>query len=137
MQYQELYQEILGLKSPWTVSMVSLDVFRQPVDVYVEYPTVTESCKRGHSNYLRKIECPLCDAPVRRPATTTVFPLYIDSRNSSDSWLSIQPRIAQITRKGNGIDRQWTSLPISLHGSRASAASGELSHGGWPHESLR
>jgi hypothetical protein len=42
MQYQELYQEILGLKSPWTASMVSLDVFRQPVDLYVEYPTVTE-----------------------------------------------------------------------------------------------
>jgi transposase len=44
MQDRELYQEILGLKSPWTVSKVSLDVFRQQVDVHVEHPAGTKFC---------------------------------------------------------------------------------------------
>ena len=44
MQDRELYQEILGLKSPWTVSKVSLDVSRQQVDVYVEHPAGTKFC---------------------------------------------------------------------------------------------
>lgn len=44
MQDRELYQEILGLKSPWTVSKVSLDVSRQQVDVYIEHPDGTKFC---------------------------------------------------------------------------------------------
>ena len=44
MQDRELYQEILGLKSPWAVSKVSLDVSRQQVDVYVEHPAGTKFC---------------------------------------------------------------------------------------------
>jgi transposase len=44
MQDRELYEEILGLKSPWTVSKVSLDVSRQQVDVYVEHPAGTKFC---------------------------------------------------------------------------------------------
>lgn len=35
---RELYQEIQGLKSPWRVSEVSVDVCRQQVDMYFEDP---------------------------------------------------------------------------------------------------
>lgn len=36
MQNRELYQQILGLKSPWSVSEVSPDLKLQQVDVFVE-----------------------------------------------------------------------------------------------------
>ena len=41
MQDRELYQEILGLKSPWSVSRVELSVERQQVDVFAEHPAGT------------------------------------------------------------------------------------------------
>ena len=37
MQDCELYQQIFGLKSPWSVSKVALDVETQQVDVYIEH----------------------------------------------------------------------------------------------------
>ncbi|MEZ6043633.1 MAG: hypothetical protein R3C20_24310 [Planctomycetaceae bacterium] len=43
MQDRELYQQILGLKSPWSVSKVALDVEIQQVDVYIEHPSGTLS----------------------------------------------------------------------------------------------
>lgn len=44
MQDRELYQEILGLKSPWSVSQVTLDLEQQQVDVFVEHPSGTKFC---------------------------------------------------------------------------------------------
>ena len=44
MQDRELYQQILGLKSPWSVSKVALDVLQQQVDVFVEHPSGTKFC---------------------------------------------------------------------------------------------
>ena len=44
MQDRELYQQILGLKSPWSVSKVTLDVLLQQVDVFVEHPSGTKFC---------------------------------------------------------------------------------------------
>lgn len=44
MQDRELYQQILGLKSPWTVSQVSLSLQQQQVDVFVEHPAGTKFC---------------------------------------------------------------------------------------------
>ena len=44
MQDRELYQQILGLKSPWSVSEVSLDLKLQQVDVFVEHPSGTSFC---------------------------------------------------------------------------------------------
>ena len=38
MQDTALYQQLLGLKSPWTVSRVNLDVKGQRVDVWAEHP---------------------------------------------------------------------------------------------------
>jgi transposase len=49
MQDRELYQQILGLKNPWTVSQVNLSIERQQVDVFVEHPSGTKFC------------CPECD----------------------------------------------------------------------------
>lgn len=49
MQDRELYQQILGLKSPWVVSQVSLSLEQQQVDVFVEHPPGTKFC------------CPHCD----------------------------------------------------------------------------
>ncbi len=37
MQDVELYRQILGLRSPWSVSRVALDVEAQRVDVCVEH----------------------------------------------------------------------------------------------------
>ena len=48
MQDRELYQEILGLKSPWSVTNVTLNLEEQQVDVFVEHPSGTKLC------------CPLC-----------------------------------------------------------------------------
>jgi transposase len=44
MQDQELYQEILGLKSPWSVTNVTLNLEEQQVDVLVEHPPGTRFC---------------------------------------------------------------------------------------------
>ena len=44
MQDRELYQEIPGLKSPWSVSQVTLDLEQQQVDVFVEHPSGTKFC---------------------------------------------------------------------------------------------
>ena len=41
MQDKELYQHILGLKSPWTVSEVKLDMELQQIDVHVSHPRGT------------------------------------------------------------------------------------------------
>ena len=49
MQDRELYQQILGLKSPWQVSDVKLSIEQQQVDVFVEHPSGTKFC------------CPECD----------------------------------------------------------------------------
>ena len=38
MQDTALYQYLLGLQSPWTVSRVNLDVKGQQVDVWAEHP---------------------------------------------------------------------------------------------------
>ncbi|MEI8018406.1 MAG: ISL3 family transposase [Schlesneria sp.] len=44
MQDRELYQQILGLKTPWKVSEVELSIEQQQVDVFVEHPTGTKFC---------------------------------------------------------------------------------------------
>ncbi len=44
MQARELYQEILGLKSPWSVSKVTLNLEQQQADVFVEHPSGTKFC---------------------------------------------------------------------------------------------
>ena len=41
MKDTALYQYLLGLKSPWTVSRVTLDVQGQRVDVWAEHPEDT------------------------------------------------------------------------------------------------
>ena len=44
MQDRELYQEILGLKSPWSVTNVALNLKEQQVDVFVGHPSGTKFC---------------------------------------------------------------------------------------------
>ncbi|WP_373653096.1 ISL3 family transposase [Schlesneria sp. DSM 10557] len=44
MQDRELYQQILGLKSPWTVSGVALNIEQLRVEVRVEHPSGTRFC---------------------------------------------------------------------------------------------
>lgn len=44
MQETEFYQQIIGLKSPWSVVEVKLDVTGQQVDVYVEHAPGTKFC---------------------------------------------------------------------------------------------
>ena len=38
MEDRELYWYLLGLKSPWTVGGVSLDIKKRRVDVWAEHP---------------------------------------------------------------------------------------------------
>jgi len=44
MQDRELYEEVLGLKSPWTVSKVTLNLEEQQVDVFVLIPHLWRAC---------------------------------------------------------------------------------------------
>jgi len=44
MQDRELYQEILGLKSPWSVTNVALNLKEQQVDEFVDHPSGTKFC---------------------------------------------------------------------------------------------
>ena len=44
MQDKELYQHILGLTSPWTVSGVKLDIPAEEIQVRVEHPPGTKFC---------------------------------------------------------------------------------------------
>jgi len=55
MQDTALYQYLLGLKSPWTVSRVNLDIKGQRVDVWADHPADASW------------ECPQCSKK---------FPLY-------------------------------------------------------------
>ena len=48
MQDKELYQHILGLKSPWSVTEVRLDMENQQIDVHVAHPAGT------------RFDCPDC-----------------------------------------------------------------------------
>ena len=41
MQDKDLYQQILGLETPWSVSRVELNMEKQQVDVFVEHPAGT------------------------------------------------------------------------------------------------
>ena len=49
MEDRDLYQQILGLSSPWTVREVQLDTEQEQIDVYVDHPSGTKFC------------CPVCD----------------------------------------------------------------------------
>ena len=49
MEDTELYQHILGLKTPWSVRTVKLDVATEQIDVHVKHPARTKFC------------CPECD----------------------------------------------------------------------------
>jgi hypothetical protein len=44
MQDKELYQHILGLTAPWTVSEVKLDMDSQEIRVRVQHPRGTKFC---------------------------------------------------------------------------------------------
>ena len=44
MQDKELYQHIIGLTSPWTVSGVKLDIPAEEIQVRVEHPPGTKFC---------------------------------------------------------------------------------------------
>ena len=44
MQDKELYQHLLGLDSPWSVSEVTLNMEEQQIDVCVEHPSGTKFC---------------------------------------------------------------------------------------------
>ncbi|HEY0980857.1 ISL3 family transposase [Schlesneria sp.] len=61
MQDRELYQQILGLKSPWTVSGVALNIEQLRVEVRVEHPSGTRfccpDCQRELSCYDHTEEC--------------------------------------------------------------------------------
>jgi transposase len=52
MQDKELYQHLLGLTAPWTVSEVKLDMQCQEIHVRVEHPRGTKFC------------CPECQKPL-------------------------------------------------------------------------
>ena len=52
MQDTELYQSILGLASPWSVTAVKLNLEQQQLDVYVAHPRGTKFC------------CPECEEPL-------------------------------------------------------------------------
>lgn len=52
MQDKGLYQQILGLGTPWSVSRVELNMDKQQVDVFAEHPARTTFC------------CPECEQPL-------------------------------------------------------------------------
>ena len=55
MQDTALYEYLLGLKSPWTVSRVTLDVNGQRVDVWAEHPedAVSADARSPHNTELK------------------------------------------------------------------------------------
>ncbi|MFA7563860.1 MAG: hypothetical protein WCZ01_01225, partial [Candidatus Neomarinimicrobiota bacterium] len=48
MEDKALYSEILGLKPPWEIVDIKLDMKQERIDIYVEWPYVTEA------------PCPVC-----------------------------------------------------------------------------
>lgn len=48
MDDKELYRQILGVVTPWAISRVKLDMEKQEVDIFLEYPSDTEG------------KCPVC-----------------------------------------------------------------------------
>ena len=42
MNDKELYRQILGVVSPWEISRIELNMAKQQVDIYLEYPTLLE-----------------------------------------------------------------------------------------------
>lgn len=52
MEDKELYQHILGLKTPWSVHEVQLNTELQQIDIHVEHPQGTKFC------------CPECNQPL-------------------------------------------------------------------------
>ena len=52
MRETDLYQQVLGLKEPWSVKRVEISVERQRVDVWVEHPTG------------QRWPCPQCQRPL-------------------------------------------------------------------------
>jgi transposase len=62
MESKDLYQQLLGLSTPWMVERVELDMTKQYVDVYVAHPKGT------------RFACPQCGSecsilPSARGAT--------------------------------------------------------------------
>ncbi len=52
MQDKELYQQVLGLASPWVVGRVELNVAEQCVDVFVEHDSrVKWRCRSAIENW--------------------------------------------------------------------------------------
>ena len=49
MEDRDLYQQILGLESPWTVREVQLDTDEEQIDIFVDHASGTKFC------------CPVCD----------------------------------------------------------------------------
>ena len=49
MEDRDLYQQILGLESPWTVREVQLDTEKEQIDLLVSHASRTKFC------------CPFCD----------------------------------------------------------------------------
>lgn len=82
MQDKELYQQILGLSSPWTVSGVQLDTEAQEIRVQVEHP-------RG-----AKFRCPECDCecPIHDHAAERRW-RHLDSCQFKTLLIAKPPRI--------------------------------------------
>jgi transposase len=71
VQDKELYQQILGLVSPWTVASVELDHQAQEIRVQVEHP-------RG-----AKFRCSECDCEC---------PMTMRTNDVGDIWIPVSSR---------------------------------------------
>ena len=83
MQDRELYQQILGLKSPWSTSEVSLDLKLQQVDVFLStHPGHRFAVRNMHSRWrvttiLRHANGGIWTAVSSGRSCTQVFPVLI------------------------------------------------------------
>ncbi len=82
MQDTELYQAILGLALPWTISKVDLDTTAQEIRIHVDHPRGTE------------FKCPDCERtlPCYDHAETRSW-RHLDSCQLKTFLVARQPRV--------------------------------------------
>ena len=73
MEDRDLYHQILGLESPWTVQEVQLDTEREQIDVFVDHASGTKFCCPVCEKSL-SIYCLLYTSPSPRDLSTSRMP---------------------------------------------------------------
>jgi len=59
MENKALYTQILGIHTPWEIVQIDLDVMKERVDIYIEWPAGKDApcpfCDKGNKETLCKV----------------------------------------------------------------------------------